>query len=450
MHALRTETDYRSFALLALAVLLAYANALTGSFQFDDYNVIVDFPPVHDWQAWYAHLNSGIRPLLKLSYTLNWTLSPLPFGFHALNLLIHLTNAWLVYRLAHCFIQHQTFPAQLRHAPLLAALLFALHPIHTEAVSYISGRSSSLMTLFYLAALLAYVSGRMQRNAWRLYLWTPVFFLCALATKETAITLPAALLAWEYCCGGTWHTRIRAQWPVWLLAGITILFFLSSAHYFHEMQRSAAHDSLQNNLATRLYALSYLLRQWALPLWLNIDPALPSHPLLGDLLWPLLLFAILSGVILACRTTRPWLSFAGIWLLLHLLPLYILLPRLDIANEREMYLAGWPLFLVLAIEISLWFEHRARLVFATALLVLLGGLTLSRNFTYQDEISLWQDTVRQSPNKARVHNNLGMAYLAAQRYADARQEFSFALKIDPDFYRARYNLYRVDDEATLH
>src|SRR5512142_2274582 len=142
MRALHPETPARALMWLALAVFISYANVLNGSFQFDDYNVIVKEPHVQSWASWLASLGSGIRPLLKFSYTLNWTMGTGVTGFHLTNLLIHLANAWLVYRLAQSFVQQQWQQAKLQSVPLIVALLFAVHPIHTEAVSYISGRSA--------------------------------------------------------------------------------------------------------------------------------------------------------------------------------------------------------------------------------------------------------------------------------------------------------------------
>ena len=128
-------------AVLAVAVLLAYFNALTGIFQFDDYNVIVNNPAVHSLPAWFDSM-PGIRPLLKFSYALNWTVNAGPFGFHLFNVLVHAVNAVLVYRVL-CALRERQAGAD--WAPLVGALLFALHPVQTEAVTYISGRSVSLM-----------------------------------------------------------------------------------------------------------------------------------------------------------------------------------------------------------------------------------------------------------------------------------------------------------------
>jgi protein O-mannosyl-transferase len=449
MRALRPETPAAVLMWLALAVCFSYANVLTGEFQFDDYNVIVNEVLVHSWANWFAGLGNGIRPLLKFSYTLNWTLGLGVIGFHLANLLIHLANAYLVYSLAQVFIQQRWQQHELQSAPLITALLFAVHPIHTEAVSYISGRSASLMALFYLAALLCYVTGRTRHNNIYLYAATPLLFVLALGAKETAITFPLAVLIWESCCGGRWQTAFKPQWPVWTVAGIAALFFLFNHNYFAEIQRSAGFNGLYGNLATNLYGFAWLLRQWALPLWLNIDPDLPLLSGFSGMLLPLCISFALFALMLAFWRKRPWLSFALAWVMLHLIPLYLFLPRLDIANERQMYLAGWPLFLAISIELTLWLNFRALRVVAAALLFTLASLTLSRNQVYASEIALWQDTVQKSPNKARVHNNLGHAYLLAHRPGEARQEFIIALQLDPQLFQARYNLIRADEENEM-
>jgi len=432
-------------ACLALAVIASYFNALSGDFQFDDYKVIVDNPSVHSWEAWLAGHGHGIRPLLKFSYTLDWTLGLGVTGFHLTNLLIHLVNAWLVFRLCETFIERQTLRERLQHVPLFAALLFAVHPVHTEAVTYICGRSTSLMTLFYLGGLLAYVTGRIHHDRLWLYVVTPLLFVFALSVKETAVTFPLALLIWELGCSGTWKTAFRPQWPSWtvLLAGA--LFFLFNDSYLSQMERSAELNSLQGNLATQLSGFAYLLRQWALPLWLNIDPDLPLLRGPSESLMPALFFLAVCALMLACWHRRPWLGFALAWAIIQLLPLHLFLPRLDIANDRQLYLAGWPLFLALAAELALRLNTRSFRVACIALLLTLGSLTLLRNQVYVDEIALWENTVRKSPHKARVHNNLGYAYKLAGRTEDARREFTLALQLDPKHIKAHYNLEYLDE-----
>ncbi|RFC37239.1 MAG: Tetratricopeptide repeat-containing protein [Candidatus Nitrotoga sp. SPKER] len=431
-----------------LAVSICYVNALNGTFQFDDYNVIVNNPSVHSWAGWAEGLSTGIRPLLKFSYTLNWTMGTGVIGFHLTNLLIHLTNAYLVYRLTQAFMQQQWQQDEFRQVPIFVALLFAVHPIYTEAVTYICGRSISLMTLFYLAGLLAYISGRMQQNSVKVYGVTPLFFVMALGVKETAVTFPLALLLWEYACGGKWKRALMPQWPSWLALILGALVFLFSDSYLAHMERSAQLNSLQGNLANQVAAFSYLMRQWALPLWLNIDPDLPLQNDFSAILLPSIFLLALLLLMVTCWRVRPWISFALAWTMLQLIPLHLFLPRIDIANDRQMYLAGWPLSLALCIELRLWSDGTKSQIFAALLLLGLTTLTILRNQDYASEIDLWEDTVMKSPGKARVHNNLGYAYLLAHHNDEARREFATALQLDPNFFKAHYNLYRLDEEIS--
>lgn len=446
MRATLPDSHRAVLAWLALAVLACYFNAFSGDFQFDDYKVIVNNPRVHSWDEWLAGLGHGIRPLLKFIYTLDWTLGLGVAGFHLTNLLIHFANAYLVYRLAAEFVHHQAQQEGLQHVPLFTALLFIAHPAHTEAVTYICGRSISLMTLFYLAALLAYVTGRTNNDKLRLHVAVPVLFVLALGAKETAVTFPLALLAWELRCGGNWKAALKPQWPSWAMLLIGALFFLFNDSYLAQMERSAELNSLQGNIATQLLAFSYLMRQWALPLWLNIDPDLPLLHDDSGIALPLLVFLAACALIVFFRRRRPWLSFALAWAVIHLVALYLFLPRVDIANDRQLYLASWPLLLALVIELALLLRVSVFKPSMAMLALTLAALTIARNQDYGSEIALWEDTVRKSPNKARVHNNLGYAYRLAHRNADARREFSAALKLDPHHIKAWNNLKRLESE----
>ncbi|MHB1115352.1 hypothetical protein [Sideroxydans sp.] len=439
----RIDCDLRALGWLALAIALAYTNALTGPFQFDDYNVIAHRSGVHSWTAWAAGLGHGIRALLKASYTLDWTLGWGVVGFHLTNLLIHLIVSWLVFLLSRHFITQHARLRDLTSLPLLIAMLFALHPANTEAVTYISGRSASLMSLFYLGGLLAYVHGRSKTDLSLLHLLTPLCFALALLSKETAVTFPVALLLWELCKGECWRSAFAKQWSSWLLLLVAALFFLFSDSYQSQMLHSANFNELGGNFSTQLAGAVWLFKQWAMPLWLNIDPTLPVYREVLDA--PLALFTV--SLLLAAswrfHLNRPWITFALAWALLQWLPLYLLLPRLDVANERQLYLAAWPLCMAVVIEITLLLKPAQARYAITALLLVCALLTIQRNQDYRSEIALWEDTVQRSPNKARVHNNLGHAYLLAGRDDEAGQQFKSALQLDPQQPEALSNLRKL-------
>jgi hypothetical protein len=431
-------------AVLAVAVLLAYFNALTGVFQFDDYNVIVNNPAVHSLAAWRDSM-PGIRPLLKFSYALNWTLDAGPFGFHLFNVLVHVINAVLVYRLLRALSEQHT---EAQWAPFVGALLFALHPVQTEAVTYVSGRSVSLMALFYLCSVLMWLRADRAANApaWRAI--SAALFGAALLVKETAVTLPFALLLLDAV--GTRHQftagqMLRRQIGHWLVLIGGLLVIAASPTYRHLLEVSLSVRGAIDNLLTQANALCYLAGQLILPWRMNVDPELPVLTAMTPALI-LQAVAIIAIVVAGLRNLRrrAWLAFAVLWFFLHLLPTNSLLPRLDVANDRQLYLASIGVFFAVGIGVQNLFlrANRRWLVgAATALLLLgLGFATLQRNRIYGSAVAFWEDAAMKSPGKPRVANNLGYAYQQAGRLAEAKLAYQHAIELDPDYWKARINL----------
>ena len=421
--------------ILLLAVVVAYANAWPAAFQFDDFNVIVDNPAVHSWEAWLASM-PGIRPLLKLSYTFNWTIGWGIGGFHAFNILVHGVNVLLVHALARrlCSLHLR---AHAESAAWLAALLFALHPAQTEAVTYISGRSVSLMACFYLSGMLLWLHGRRR--------WAALMMLAALAVKETAWTLPFALLLWQRAEGKTLRAAARDLLPLWLVLLAAMLAMLAIPGYQRLLVGSLSVRGIGENLVAQVTGQFYLLTQPLLMLCTNIDPDIAT-PARLDLIWicKAMLLAGLLGWGLHGMRKRPWLGLGMLWFFLHLLPTNSLLPRADIANDRQLYLAMIGPALLLAVTIFRGLSLRAAVSAGVALVLLLGSTTLLRNQDYLSEVTLWKVTAQASPGKARVWNNLGYAYRLEANPHAARSAYSRALEIDPNNVQARANLMALD------
>lgn len=454
---MRTEVLCRLVALCVL--LLAYGNALQGSFQFDDFNVIVNNPDVQSLSVWRDAMTSGIRPLLKLSYTLNALWGDAPAGYITVNLLIHGCCAALAWSLMQRLLmvwqtEEHGLEEPARWLAFGGTVIFLVHPVHTEAVTYISGRSSSLMTLCYLAGLWVYTKPQQlppEPNAgpgiWRLAM-VVFWFLMALCAKEIAVTFPAALLLWDLMLSRSVREAWRRQWPVWAVFGMAALAFVSSATYNAHMQNSVNFNSLTGNIATQAVAWAYLCRQWVLPIWLNIDPDLRAQSSVFEVTVPLIFMVLcLAGGVFFWRR-RPWLAFGIGWAWLHLVPLYWFLPRIDVANERQWYLASWPLCLALAVEFHRFMGQQVGRASLGALVCICAGLTHIRNQDYASEIALWQATVVLSPQKARVHNNLGYAFQLAGRTIEARAAYLRALALDPGHIQAHFNLRALSEKPS--
>lgn len=410
-------------SVLVLAALAAYASAFGGSFQFDDFNVIVRQPAVHSLGAWWDSM-PGIRPLLKLSYALSWSAGGGgAVAFHALNVALHAANAVLVWLVLQELLRRMGAAGD-GFAAFAGALLFALHPAHTEAVAYISGRSVSLMALFYLASVLAYLR---EGPRWL----SPALFLAALATKEVAVTLPFALLL----CDALDPKRgfdPRRQWPHWLVLGAGLALMAALPRYREMLETSLALRSVAEQFQLQVAALARHVGVLILAVPPNIDPVVPPAPPVAGLA----VFAAIA-VGFALLRVQPWYALALLWFFLHLAPTNSLLPRLDAVNDRQLYLASIGPLAVAGLAISLM--PRWRVAMLVVLAGVLGAATVARNLDYRTEAALWSDTVRKSPRSARAWNNLGYAEQLAGRRDAACSAYASALRIDPGQIRARIN-----------
>jgi protein O-mannosyl-transferase len=432
-------------AVALLATCAAYANSLHAGFQFDDWNVVVRDPRVATLAAWWASM-PGIRALLKLSYALDHAAGFVAPGFHATNVAIHLACVGVVYalflRLARRF---GADAAGARACAFAASLVFALHPVQTEAVTYVSGRSTALASALAAASVLAWIEGRERGLRWSTHVLSPALFLAALSVKETAVAVPAAiLLCWATERNGirSWKAAAGAI-PVHLavLAG-AVAAAASGPTYRHLAATSFATRGVVANLATQAGAVFYLAGQIVRVDRLNADPMLAARAgwSLVPSLEALVLVALLAAGLFTIRKF-PAAAFGVLWFFVWLAPTNSFVPRLDVVNDRQIYLAlAGPAWLFAWGLGALPLPRRAALAIAATVGLLLGTATWARNRVYADEISFWADVVGKTPGNGRAWNNLGYACALEGRTAEAEADFSRALAIDPGDVRAAVNL----------
>lgn len=443
---------------LAMLATAAYLTSFVGTFQFDDWAVIVDEERVHSLAAWWASM-PGIRPVLKLSYALNWQSGLGLAGFHAVNLAIHLANTLLTCAL----LGRLAAPPP---AAFVAALVFALHPVQTEAVTYVSGRSASLAAAFALASLLAWQAARdpalgVSRRALA-WVASLALFLLALGTRETVFVVPAALVLLALCDAqrpARWRAALLAALPHGLVLIAAGLAAATLPRYWMLLESSFTARDLGVNLFTQLHAIAYLIGQLLMPWRLNADPVLPLVTAWTPATMALALaYASAISFALGSLRRRPAISLGILWFFLWLAPTNSLLPRLDLVNDRQLYVAiigpAWLIGCAAA-----WLMERARAVHrmaarglavaAIALLACLGTLTTQRNLVYASEIAFWSDVAAKSPTNARAAGNLGYALALAGRTAEAEAELRRALALDPQYTRAAINLLLLKDGALI-
>jgi hypothetical protein len=424
----------------ALMVLAVYAPALAASFQFDDFQVVLGDARVASLAAWWESM-PGMRALVKLSYALNHEAGGGVVGFRAVNILLHAANASLVFLFVRRLARRlrSTDEAGALVVAAVAALLFALHPVQTESVTYVSGRSNALAGLFSLLALLAWLRSREGRAGWRWWPLVAVLYVAALASKETAAVLPLAMCL---CVAAEHRPPARELALPLALGGLCVLlFWLAWTHlpYDYLLRTSLETRGPLANLAAQAQGVSYLSGQ--LFRWdrLNADPML--QPVVALTLPVLLQGAVLAAALgtgLLGLRRWPTLCFGILWFFLWLAPTNSLLARLDVANDRQLYFAllgpAWLLgHAVARLRERAWFA-----VLPLALLLALG--TGSRNRVYATEVAFWQDVVAKSPHNTRAWNNLGMAEALACHAAAARHAFEEAINRDRDYVQPQVNL----------
>lgn len=433
-------------AVAALVAVLAYLPSLGGVFQFDDFNVIVHDPSVHSWAALAGQAGTGIRPLLKASYTMSWTLGMGVLGFQLVNIAVHALNTVLLFWVGRTLCERWFGEQASRYqaAALAAALLFALHPVQAEAVTYISGRSSSLMASFYLASLLAYLRGA----HWAV---SPVLFVLAAATKETALTLPVALLLCELSSRQrpAWNVILRRQAAHWSLLAAALPVVLLHARYFELVSFGFTRRDVAENLLTQVGGISYLVLRLVGLHGYNIDPSLP---VMREWSAALGVQAALLGTLAALGAAnlrrRPWIAFGLLWFFLQLAPTNSVVPRLDVANDRQLYLACWGPLFALSVQVALLGPPRALAAAAAGVLVaLFAWSSCSRQLDYRSEVALWESDLSKAPWNTRARNNLGYAYQQAGRLDAARREYQTVLLLEPSHAKARFNLMLLAREA---
>ncbi len=452
------------FAVLVTGGMAIYSGAFRGAFQYDDFFAILLNPHLEGWRTFVQHLDHMVRPLLHATFLLDRSLyGNNPAGYHLLNLVLHFASTVLVYRILTGAVAEERWAI-----PLWTAGVFFIHPITTETVTYISGRASGLMAFFYLLAFFLYIEASKRQDndpVRRLYLVGAIMpYLFSFGSKETAMTFPLVLCLWDvvvrrHDAASLRHAFFTNHLPFWIVLLAVAGWAWKHPRYATLAEFSFTLRPLWDNFLSEIHAVAYAVVLFFCPWRQNFDHDLPEFH--SPAQWPLpldvmLLAGLVTAGIVAVRKL-PLFSFGAGWFFVLLLPTS-LIPRADLLSERNLY----PAFLGLALAFAVlgwrstqWLMTvlpQPRLVrfgangVAIGLMLILGVLTYQRNLLYSDEISLWSDTVRKSPAKARPHNNLGHAYAMQGEWDEAIREFRVAAQLDPDYALARKNLR----DAYLH
>jgi Flp pilus assembly protein TadD len=495
--------------LLLAAGLLAYHSSFAGAFLFDDDPAIVHSPEIR--QVWPFHGATAVPPraLVTLSLAINYALGGLElWGYHAVNVAIHLLAALVLYGILCRTLQFESFVGGCRtdwqsvlrgdSASGLAvaiAILWAVHPLQTESVTYLVQRAQSLQGLLYLLTLYCVLRGA-QAGAGPRWWYAAAIFACALgmASKEDMCTAPLLVLVYDRIfLARSWADVFRRRWALYLGLAATWLILTPSLNLALGIGKVTSDEgrvtSDQSPLVTRhsslvtssspvsagfamegITPLEYarsqpgvILHYLRLSLWpdaLCLDYGWPVARSASAVVWPGLL---VGGLILLtiCGLWRcPPLGFAGAWFFLILAPTSSIMPIADLAVERRMYLplAAVITLVVLGGYIGLHYVGR-RLVLSgratfwlqgsvlVTLTLLLSWRTIERNDQYRDPVAIWSSVLALRPDNPRAYKNLAVAHTTRGiqltldgKVAEAEREFRTALDLKPSLSEAHINL----------
>ena len=453
------RSDGLCMLLILAAVLAAYSNALDVPFYFDDEQYVRDNPKIRDLSGLVVPTET--RHLTYLTFALNYAACGLSTTcFHVTNVLIHAATSWLVFLFVSLTMRTPAMAgvAGSNALALLAALVFALHPVATQAVTYLTQRFASQATMFYLLTMVLYVKARSvgagaAGGAGSPLLRSPLYWaavvsaLLAALSKEIAFTLPFMLLLYE----ATFFTALRdlkGRLPALLpfLAAVSVIPLLVLGG---EGVASAQVYDLKNippdtYLITQLRVIVTYVRLLFYPAGLRLQYEYPRFDSFFDVevIFSFLFLAsiVVFAVYLMRRASSPTVSrlvpFGIFWFFLALSVESSFIPIEDVIFEHRLYL---PLTgAALAFASAVWWGHGrvfgsegrgAAFLLIILVAVPLGAATYQRNGVWADELVFWEGEAALSPGAARVRNNLGLAYYKRGRTGDAVAEYKLAAEL---------------------
>lgn len=431
--------DFLSCLVIAIAAAAAFAPTLANGFtNFDDNAYLTDNPLVRSLSpANLARIftttppHTLFNPLVTLSFAIEYKLWGLePLGYHAVNLLLHLVNALLVFALARGL-------AARRGTALLASLLFALHPLRVDSVAWVTERKDLLSAFFLLLALLAY-RRFLERDASRAYLAALLLFAAAVLAKMSALVLPALLLLMDWRCAG----RIgRRRWLEKIPFALILLLYGAGSWFgvqAHSVRYTGGDAAVMAGNSLRL--VPFYLQKTLWPSGLSAHYPTDMRFFMPSP-WPALLLAaalLAATFLLLHGQRRDWLWGWGFFLV-ALLPAFAVIWNFFPVANRYSYLPAVGLSHVLAL--SAWqtgvFLKRWKRVAAvwTSLLLaclgLLAAISFQRCRVWKDSLSLWNDVIAKYPVIPLAFHNRASALKAMHRLPEAYEDYSQAIALLP-------------------
>jgi tetratricopeptide (TPR) repeat protein len=435
--------------ILVIAGIFVYFNVLDGDFIWDDESFVLNnefirsFKNIPRFFTDPGALASGgiskdsYRPLVPFSFSFDYSLWGLdPFGYHLANILFHIFNAFLVFLIARYIIK--------RYIPsLFAALVFLVHPVQAEAVSWIAGRSNLIFLLFYLASMLMFIKYDEQEHTnFALYGFSLISFGLSLLCREMAVSLPLILILYTAVFRYARQTGrvIREMIPFFIL--ITVFVIARFKIIGSVAQGDWWSGDAFTTFLTMLTGILYYLKVLVWPVSLCADhltfPVVRTFLNTGVILSMVLILLLFSSVYLFLRRKARVLPFGIVWFFLTLGPVLNIIPLKILVADRFLYLPVIGYCLALASFMCMIIKIKSlRYVLFAGIIVFYAAFTLSRNNVWADELAFYSDIVGKYDDNVRAGVNLSLACKRQGRLNRAIREAKRVLRYDENNYKAR-------------
>src|SRR5262245_7818266 len=451
--------------LIPAAMLLAYANSFSGPLTFDDLHWTEENPHIrHLWPLWntlqppQGAPGTG-RPVVCLTLALNYAVSGLdPWSYHVANLVIHASAALVMFGTVRRSLQgprlRDRFGTQANGLAAAVAVCWAIHPLQTESVTYISQRTESLMGLFFLLTLYCVIRGHDSPRRLEWYATAVVCCALGMGSKETMVTAPIIVLLYDRIFLADSWAELWKQRSA-LYAGLAATWLILISLVIVGLGRGLIGSpgvSWWRYAKNQFGAVAHYLRLTFWPDTLCLDYGWQVSPLPRS--WKVIGAVLAVGLAAAtgwALANAPSVGFLGAWFFLTLAPSSSVLPIQDMMAERRMYL---PLAAVVTLMvIAVWnglstLSQRVKLkpttlgfAFFVLIAAVLAWRTALRNEDYHSGIAIWSDTTRERPQNGRAWSNLGYSYFTAGRFDSAVASFEHAIELLPTHSLARSTAY---------
>jgi tetratricopeptide (TPR) repeat protein len=447
-----------TFILIASLGFIIYSNSFDAPFVFDDMHNIKDNPYVRmteikpDYLKKLEKFPCDSRIIPNLSFALDYFFHRYETqGYHYVNTIIHILNAFVIFLIFRQTLYLTGNKSNITAA--VAALVWLVNPVHTQSVTYIVQRMTSMCALFYLLSLYTYIKARLEfiklskinKSQILYFALSFIFFICALLSKEIAATLPVFILLYDWFFIKNLNTDFLKKNYKWIISGVA--FFILIALYFlgdSPLERILSgynyrDFTLTERLLTQPRIIIFYISILFLPLpsRLNLEHHINVSTSLIDpfttILSILLIVGLISAAIYYAKKYRVF-SFAVLWFFGNL-AIESSFIALELVFEHRTYLPSVFVFFAVVYYMFQFKKHYKYVaVFFTAVILIFSGLTLKRNYTWSDAIRFHKDCLSKSPEKPRVVLNMGVVLYQDKEFEKALKYFKKTLDLKPGYY----------------